>query len=231
MAKHLEYISAAKALRAHADPVRSASYRSFFKDSRNDHFLGIPTPVLRRLAKDFCEMPLKEVRKLMQSGIHEERSLANEILRRKFRGGDERRQKQIFDFYLRNKKLIREWDGVDGTAPYIAGPYLLNRDKQVLYALARSSRIWDRRIAIVSTWWFIRNGQIDHTFKLAEILLQDREDLIHKAVGWMLRETGKRNADELRKFLKLHSKAMPRTMLRYAIERFAPEERKKWMAR
>ncbi len=138
MAKHLEYISAAKALRAHADPVRSASYRSFFKDSRNDHFLGIPTPVLRRLAKDFCEMPLKEVRKLIQSGIHEERSLANEILRRKFRGGDESRQKQIFDFYLRNKKLIREWDGVDGTAPYIAGPYLLNRDKQVLYELARS---------------------------------------------------------------------------------------------
>jgi 3-methyladenine DNA glycosylase AlkD len=231
MAKHLEYTSAAKALRTHADPVRSATYRGFFKDSGADHFLGIPTPVLRRLAKDFSAMPLQEVRKLMQSGIHEERSLANEILRLKFRGGDDRQQKQIFDFYLRNKKLIREWDGVDGTAPYIAGPYLLDRDKQVLYELARSSRIWDRRIAIVSTWWFIRNGQIDDTFKLAEILLQDREDLIHKAVGWMLRETGKQNAAELRKFLKLHSKAMPRTMLRYAIERFTPEERKKWMAK
>jgi 3-methyladenine DNA glycosylase AlkD len=231
MAKQLEYTSAAKALRIHADPVRSATYRSFFKDSGTDHFLGVPTPVLRRLAKDFCGMPLKEVRKLMQSGIHEERSLAAEILRLKFRGGDDRQQKQIFDFYLRNKKLIREWDGVDGTAPYIAGPYLLNRDKQVLYELARSPRIWDRRIAIVSTWWFIRNGQIDHTFKLAEILLQDREDLIHKAVGWMLRETGKQDVAELRKFLKLHSKDMPRTMLRYAIERFTPEERKKWMAK
>lgn len=231
MAKHLEYTSAARALRAHADPARAATFRTFFKDGAADFFLGVRTPVLRRLAKDWRELPLSDVKKLMQSGIHEERSLANEILRLKFSKGDEREQKRIFDFFLRNRKLIREWDGVDGSAPYIAGPYLLKRDKKVLYELARSKRLWDRRIAIVSTWWFIRNGHLEDTLRLAEILMDDPEDLIHKAVGWMLREVGKQDAEQLRQFLKSRHTVMPRTMLRYAIERFTPEERKKWMAK
>jgi 3-methyladenine DNA glycosylase AlkD len=167
----------------------------------------------------------------MQSRIHEERSLANEILRIKFRKSDPQDQKRIFEFYVKNRKFIREWDGVDGSAPYIIGPYLLDRSKKLLYDLVRSPRLWDRRIAIVSTLWFIREGKISDTLKLARMLLCDEEDLIHKATGWMLREVGKQDLAALKKFLNAHVAIMPRTMLRYAIERFPEIERKKYMMR
>ena len=168
---------------------------------------------------------------LMTSDVHDERSTANAILCIRFRKGNELEQAKIFNFYIKNRNKIRDWDGVDDSAPYIVGPYLLNRDKELLYKLATSRRIWDRRIAIVSTWWFIRQNQLKDTFKIAEMLLQDEEDLIHKATGWMLREAGKRNVTELKKFLKKHHKIMPRTMLRYAIEKFPANERKTYLIR
>ena len=182
--------AARKALHQLSDPARAKVQRGFFKNSGEDIFLGVPTPSLRKIAKEFVQLPLSDIRRLMQSTVHEERSLANEILCRQFRNAAEAGQKRIFDFYIRNRKLIREWDAVDGTAPYIVGPWLLDRDKAILHELVLSPRLWDRRIAIVATWWFIRKGRVDDTFALAEILLSDPEDLIHKATGWMLREAG-----------------------------------------
>jgi 3-methyladenine DNA glycosylase AlkD len=149
----------------------------------------------------------------------------------KFDKADERGQTQIYNFYMKNRKYIRDWDAVDDSAPYIVGPYLIERDKAILFELARSERLWCRRIAIVSTWWFIRQGKTDDTLKIAKMLIQDEEDLIHKAVGWMLREVGKRELSSLKSFLNAHGKKMPRTMLRYAIEKFPPDERKKYLAR
>lgn len=214
-----------KAILEHADPAKARIHRGFFKNSGEDVFLGITTPVIRLIAKKFPDLSLADLRHLMSSNIHDERSLANAILCRQFEKAGEPVRQKIFDFYIRNRKFIREWDGVDGSAPYIVGPWLLDRDKAILYELVRSPRIWDRRIAIVSTWWFIRKGQVSDTFALAELLLEDREDLIHKASGWMLREAGKKDLRALNRFLRKHHLSMPRTMLRYAIERFSPEER------
>jgi 3-methyladenine DNA glycosylase AlkD len=225
------YKDASHALHSQADPAKAVVSRGYFKDSSQDVFLGVSTPRLRIMAREYRELLLAEVRKLMQSRIHEERSLANEILRIKFGKNDEQEQKRIFEFYIKNRKFIREWDGVDGSAPYIVGPYLLGRSKKLLYELARSRRLWDRRIAIVSTLWFIRQGKISDTLKLARMLLGDEEDLIHKATGWMLREVGKQDLAALKKFLNIHCTIMPRTMLRYAIERFPEIERKKYMER
>src|SRR5271157_2408419 len=194
--------AARQALHQLSDPDRARTQRGFFKNSGEDIFLGVPTPSLRRIAKEFAQLPLSDIRRLMQSSVHEERSLANEILCRQFQKASEAGQKKIFDFYIRNRKLIREWDAVDGTAPHIVGPWLLDRDKAILYELVLSPRLWDRRIAIVSTWWFIR-----------------------KATGWMLREAGKKGLRALERFLRKHHASMPRTALRYAIERFPPEER------
>lgn len=221
--------AARQALHQLSDPARAKVQRGFFKNE--DIFLGVPTPSLRKIAKAFAQLPLAGIRTLMQSAIHEERSLANEILCLQFRNAPEAGQKKIFDFYIRNRRLIREWDAVDGTAPYIVGPWLLDRDKALLYELARSPRIWDRRIAIVSTWWFIRNGRVGDAFALAEILLGDPEDLIHKATGWMLREAGKKDLRALERFLRKHHASMPRTALRYAIERFPPEQRQHYLQR
>jgi 3-methyladenine DNA glycosylase AlkD len=219
---------ARKALRALADRRKARVHRGFFKKT-DDVFLGVTTPQIRALARQFETLPLGALRELMKSRIHDERSLAHAILVRQFRAADERAQKQIFDFYMRNRKYIRSWDGVDDSAPYIVGPYLLRRDKAVLHELARSKSLWDRRIAIVATWWFIRHEDTSTTLEIARNLLNDREDLIHKATGWMLREVGKRDLSALKRFLRAHSHRMPRTTLRYAIERFSPEERLAWL--
>ena len=218
------------ALQAHADPGKALVSRGYFKNSSQDIFLGVTTPRLRTIARGYQELSLADLRKLMQSRIHEERSLANEILRIQFRKGDQQTQRRIFDFYIKNRRFIREWDGVDGSAPYIVGPYLSGRSKKLLYELARSPRLWDRRIAIVSTLYFIRQGNVSDTFKLAKMLLGDGEDLIHKAAGWMLREAGKQDLAALKKFLNMHCTVMPRTMLRYAIEKLPESERKRYMA-
>src|SRR5215471_1188743 len=203
-AKKPTYRTAARALRALANPEKSITFQGFFKDTAGDRFLGVSTPVLRRMAREFWQMPLADVRLLMQSGIHEERSLANEILCLRFGKGHAQQRQEIFDFYLRNRRLIRSWDAVDGSAPYIVGAYLLDRDKKLLYQLAASPGIWERRIAMVSTLWFIRHGKIRDALKIARLLLSDKEDLIHKAAGWMLREIGKQNIAALKKFLDRH---------------------------
>jgi 3-methyladenine DNA glycosylase AlkD len=219
---------ARKALRRCADPKKARTFRGFFK-ATNDVFLGVTTALMRKLAHEFQDLPLRDVRELMMSRVHEERSLAHAILVLKFRSGDERQKTAVFEFYMRNRKYIHEWDGVDDSAPYIVGPYLLNRYKKPIYELARSKSLWDRRIAMVSTWWFIRQGQVRDSLKIARLLLKDEEDLIHKAVGWMLREAGKRNLRALEKFLKKHHREMPRTMLRYAIERFPHKKRRTYL--
>jgi 3-methyladenine DNA glycosylase AlkD len=222
--------AARKALRALADPRKARVHRGFFKET-HDIFLGVSTPKMRPLARQYQALPLSAARELTKSRIHDERSLAHAILVRKFQTGDDRAQKQIFHFYMRNRKYIRSWDGVDDSAPYIVGPYLLHRSKKILFELARSKRLWDRRIAMVATWWFTRQGQPRTALKIARMLLNDGEDLIHKASGWMLREVGKRDLPALKRFLRTHSHRMPRTALRYAIERFSPEERMAWLRR
>lgn len=221
--------AARHALQQVADPVRAQTQRRFFKNCADDIFLGVPTASVRRIAREFAELPLPDLRRLMQSRIHEERSLSHSILCLQFRKADEARQEKLFNFYIRNRRFIRDWDAVDDSAPYIVGPWLLARDKAVLYELARSPRIWDRRIAIVSTWWFIQNGKAEDTFALAELLLHDAEDLIQKATGWMRREAGKRDLRSLERFLRRHNASMPRTTLRYAIERFPEEKRLKYL--
>jgi 3-methyladenine DNA glycosylase AlkD len=224
-ARSIEYTKAARALRKHADPVKAAVSRSYFKDPGDQVFLGVTTPLLRGLAREFMLLPLNDVRRLMQSRIHDEQSLAYAILRRRFEKGSEVEQERIFRFYVRHRRLVCSWDAVDDSAPNIVGPYLLARDKKLLYQLARSPRLWDRRIAMVSTLYLIRRGHISDTLKLAVMLLDDEEDLIHKATGWMLREVGKQDLAALKRFLKAHCTTMPRTMLRYAIERFPEQER------
>ncbi len=220
--------NARKSLRSLANPRKALVYRGFFKET-TDVFLGVATPQIRNLSREYHNLPLSALRQLMNSRVHDERSLAHAILVRKFRVGDDHAQKLIFDFYMHNRKYIRNWDGVDDSAPYIVGPYLLNRDKKILHELACSQNLWDRRIAIVATWWFIRQGQPATTLKIARTLLADDEDLIHKATGWMLREVGKRDLSALKSFLRVHAHKMPRTALRYAIERFSPEERAFWL--
>jgi 3-methyladenine DNA glycosylase AlkD len=223
------YTKAVRALRSHANPERAQVYRWYFKDPGQDRFLGVSTKDMRRVAREFSEQPMAGVRRLMLSRVHEERSLAHAILRWKFEKGGEPEREKVFHFYLRHRLTIHSWDGVDDSAPYIVGPYLLDRDKSPLYQLARSPRLWDRRIAMVSTLHFIRHGRITDTLQLAELLLNDKEDLIHKACGWTLREVGKKDPDALKRFLRQHCTSMPRTMLRYAIERFPEAERQKYL--
>jgi 3-methyladenine DNA glycosylase AlkD len=223
--------AARQSLHQLADPVRAKTQRSFFRNCTSDTFLGVPTASARRIAKEFAHLTLPDIRKLMGSAVHDERSLAHMILRMQFQQAGEAGQEKIFNFYLRNRRFIHDWDGVDDSAPYIVGHWLLMRDKALLYELAKSPSLWDRRIAIVSTWWFIRSGHVDDTFALAEILLHDSEDLIHKATGWMLREAGKKDLRALEKFLRRHHATMPRTSLRYAIERFPAEEREVYLRR
>ena len=228
-ARTIGYTKAARALRKHADPAKAAVFRGYFKNPGEQVFLGVTTPILRGLAREFMLQPLKDVRRLMQSRVHEEQSLAYAILRRRFEKGSGAEQERIFRFYVRNRRLVSSWDAVDDSAPNIVGPYLWERDKKLLYQLARSPRLWDRRIAMVSTLYFIRRGHISDTLKLAKVLLDDEEDLIHKATGWMLREVGKRDVAALKRFLKTHASTMPRTMLRYAIERFPDGERNRYL--
>jgi 3-methyladenine DNA glycosylase AlkD len=223
------YSEAKKALRRHADPKKAKTYRGFFKNAEKDIFLGVTAPLMNQIAKGFWGLPLGDVRRLMASRVHDERSLANSVLVLKYQKGDETAKNQVYDFYLKNRGFIQNWDGVDDSAPYIVGPHLLRKDRGILFQLAGSKSLWDRRIAMVSTWWFIRQGDTADTFKLAQKLLKDREDLMHKAVGWMLREAGKRDLPALKRFLARHGGVMPRTMLRYAIEKFPEPERKKYL--
>ena len=203
----------------------------FFKTGKGqygegDIFLGIRVPVLRKIAKKFRRISLAEVSKLLESKFHEERLLSILMLVNLFKSGDEDDQELIYELYLDKTRFINNWDIVDISAGNIVGAFLFEKDKAPLYRLVFSENLWERRIAIVATFYFIRNDEFDDTLKIAEILFTDKEDLIHKAVGWMLREVGKRVIEIEEEFLEEHYLKMPRTMLRYAIERF-PETRRK----
>ncbi|HLJ92155.1 MAG TPA: DNA alkylation repair protein [Gemmataceae bacterium] len=218
-------------VRSLGDPAVAASSVRFFKKMHveNDTFIGLRSATLRQLAKDYRTLPLEEVEILLQSGIHEERSLALLILERIVHRAPDTTRKQVYDFYLANTRWINNWDLVDVSAPPLAGAYLADKSRQPLYRLARSPMLWERRIAIVATQHLIRLDDFADTLRISTMLLLDKEDLIHKAVGWMLREVGKRDQTTLEAFLKKHGRKMPRTMLRYAIERFEPEKRRAYL--
>lgn len=197
--------------------------------AEHDKFIGVCVPALRKLAIQFKDLLLPSLKELLSSPFNEERLLALLILVGQYERGDADTKLAIYLFYLENISNINNWNLVDASAHLIIGAYLYNKDKSPLVTLARSEVMWERRIAIVATWYFIRKHSLECTLQLAEILLNDKEDLIHKAVGWMLRELGKRDTGLLVSFLDKHSNIMPRTMLRYAIEKFPEAERKHFM--
>jgi 3-methyladenine DNA glycosylase AlkD len=213
-----------------ADPEQAAVLRRFFKTGpgqygQGDMFRGIKVPVLRQIVKKYPDLPLADAEKLLHAGHHEDRLLGLLFLVAGFEKGGAEVRRGIHRLYLDNTRFINNWDLVDVTAPHIVGAYLFDRSRAPLCRLARSALLWERRIAIVATFYFIRRNQFDDTLKIAGMLLGDKHDLMHKAVGWMLREVGKRDLAAEEGFLQKHCGHMPRTMLRYAIERFAPDKR------
>jgi len=211
--------------------TRAQNVARFFKTGpgqygEGDIFVGLTVPMSRVIAKEYRDLPLPEINKLLTSKIHEERLIALLILNSRFSNSSLAQQKSIVDLYLKNTKNINNWDLVDLSASQIIGNYLQGKSIALLKKLALSSSLWERRIAIVSTFAFIRRGKHKETIIISKLLLNDTHDLIHKAVGWMLREVEKRASKEaLLGFLNDHAKTMPRTMLRYAIEHFNPKER------
>jgi 3-methyladenine DNA glycosylase AlkD len=215
-----------------ADPERARNLAWFFKTGKGqygegDKFWGITVPVQRKLAKRYVQLKLADVKKLLTSPVHEHRSTALEILVFQYEAGDSAAKQKLFDFYLRHTRYINNWDLVDTSAPYIVGEHLVSRPRDVLYSLAESSSLWERRIAMVSTMALIRRDDLEDAFAIAALLLNDKHDLIHKAVGWMLREAGKRSTPSLLNFLEQNYSAIPRTALRYAIERLPQPQRKR----
>ncbi len=208
--------------------------QKFFKTGpgeygEGDKFVGIKVPPLRILSKKYKEISFDETLQLLASEIHEERLLSLFILIQKFEKADDREKNRIYKYYLKNKRFINNWDLIDLSAPKIVGEFLLDKDRSILYKLAKSKNIWDKRIAILSTFRFIKENQFEDALNICEILLNDNHDLIHKAVGWMLREIGKRNLKTEEKFLLNRYKKMPRTMLRYAIEKFTETKRQAYL--
>jgi len=207
----------------------------FFKTGKGqygqgDIFLGIKVPIQRKIAQKYQDaLSLSQTVTLLDSKIHEYRLTALIILVNKFKKGNEKTKEKIFKLYLKNTKHINNWDLVDLSAPNIIGSYLVDKDKSILVKLAKSPNLWKKRIAIISTICFIRNNSFSDTINIATILLADSHDLIHKAVGWMLREVGKKDKQELTRFLDKYCKSMPRTMLRYSIERLNPDQKNHYM--
>jgi 3-methyladenine DNA glycosylase AlkD len=216
------------------DKRRAETSARYFKTGPGEYgagdiFLGIGVPELRKLAKEYQNIPLPEAEKLLRSPIHEERLLALLIYVLLFSKGDTSTQKKIYTLYLKNMQYINNWDLVDLSAPQIVGQFLTDKSKKPLYQMAKSADLWERRIAIMSTFTFIRQNDFSATRRIAQTLLNDKQDLIHKAVGWMLRETGKRDLQIEEDFLKDRYKKMPRTMLRYAIEKFPSAKRLRYL--
>ncbi len=213
-----------------ANPKQAAILQRFFKTGKGeygwgDKFLGIKVPTQRRIAKKYESLKFNELQTLLNSRYHEHRLVALIILTTKFAKADDKLRKKIFDFYLKNYKNINNWDLVDLSAPNIVGTFLLNRPKKTLFSLAKSNNLWKKRISIVSTHAFIRQGRFKETLEVSQVLINDNHDLIHKAIGWMLREVGKRDKKTLSLFLDKNIKKMSRTTLRYAIEKFPKTER------
>jgi len=216
---------------ANSDKAKVLS--GFFKTGNGEYgegdlFLGITVPEQRKLAQKYIDLSFPSLQVLLNNKIHEYRLTALLILTYQYKKADKLEQKNIYNFYIKNTHNINNWDLVDVTTPHIVGAYLLNKDRKILYKLAKSKNIWERRISILATFWFIRHNEFGDTLAIAHILHNDTHDLIHKAVGWMLREVGKRDLKAEEDFLKEHYQYMPRTMLRYAIEKFSENKRKKY---
>ena len=223
-----------KRLKKLGNKKHAAISQKFFKTGpgeygEGDVFIGIRVPVLRKLAKEYSDLPLEDTANLLRSRIHEERLLALLLLVDSFSKGDETSRKSIYEIYLKNTGFINNWDLVDTSAEHIVGAYLMDKNKAILHRLAASEDMWERRISIMSTFHFIKRHEFSETLKISKMLLFDRQDLIHKATGWMLREVGKRQLPAEENFLKKHYKIMPRTMLRYAIEKFPEPKRQRYL--
>jgi 3-methyladenine DNA glycosylase AlkD len=217
-----------------ADAKIAKDSQRFFKTEKGeygygDKFLGIRVPVLRKIAKSCQDITITEIKKLIKSEFHEIRLLALVILVNQYSQANEEKKEIIYKLYLKHTKYINNWDLVDISAHHIVGAWLADKDRSILYKLVTSTKLWERRITIMSTFFFIKNGEFIDALKLSKILINDSEDLIHKAVGWMLREIGNRDQKEEEKYLKQHYKQMPRTMLRYSIEKFSKERRQKYL--
>jgi 3-methyladenine DNA glycosylase AlkD len=222
-------------LRGIADPEIAAISQRFFKTApgqygEGDIFLGIKVPTLRSLLKEFRGTQSSAISSLLKSKFHEDRLFALLLLIDVYQRGDETEKQTAYDLYLSHTSHINNWDLVDVSAPHIVGDFLADRSRQPLYQLVTSSSLWERRIAIISTFNFIRRNEFTDTLLIAKLLLPDSHDLIHKAVGWMLREVGKRDLKTEELFLQEHYRLMPRTMLRYAIERFPEARRKQYLS-
>jgi 3-methyladenine DNA glycosylase AlkD len=223
-----------KTIRKNANQEHAKNLQWFFKTGKGeygegDKFLGLKVPLQRKIANQFSDIELSDLKQLLQSKIHEDRLISLLILVDKYQKADDYEKEKVYKFYLQNRQHINNWDLVDLSAPKIVGQHLLDREKEILYKYARSTKLWEKRIAILSTATFIKNEEFTTTLELSDILLYDDHDLIHKAVGWMLREVGKLNMKVLENYLKPRYNNMPRTMLRYAIEKFPEQKRKMYL--
>ena len=221
-------------IRNHSNKELAVFLQRFFKTGpgeygEGDKFAGIKVPVSRKIAINNYNLTLEEVKQLLLSKLHEERLIALLILVHQYKKSDEAQREKIFKFYIRNAKYINNWDLVDLSAPQIVGAFIVDKEKDILFKFANSNNLWQKRIAVLSTFSFIKINRFDVALQISEILLNDEHDLIHKAVGWMLREIGKRNLTVEENFLKKYYKKMPRTMLRYAIEKFPEAKRQKYL--
>ena len=217
-------------LQALSDDEKREIFPKFFKAGKGeygegDRFLGVTVPNIRAIAKLHKDISIEEIQDLIQSEWHEVRLCALIIMVEKSKKKDEALRKELFNLYLSQTERINNWDLVDLSCRFIIGEYLLDKSRDILYQLAQSPLLWDNRIAIVSTYAFIRKGQLEDTYALSDLMMQHPHDLMHKAIGWMLREAGKRDANRLYNYVMNHRADMPRTMLRYAIEKFSPKER------
>jgi 3-methyladenine DNA glycosylase AlkD len=224
-----------KELAAIADPERARNLAWFFKTGageygHGDRFIGIKVPDQRRIARRYVDLSFEDIVRMLESPVHEHRFTALEILVAKYENGDETQKRAIVDLYLKHTRYINNWDLVDTSAPYILGVHLLSRSRRVLYRLAKSKILWERRIAIIAPLAFLKMGDVDDTLEIASLLLSDEHDLIRKAVGWTLREVGKCSTPALLKFLKRNYPRISRVTLRYAIERFPAARRKRLLA-
>ena len=222
------------ALKAEADPEKAAFYPSFFKTGKGeygegDRFIGVTVPKQRRIAKQFRELSRGEVKKLLYDRRHECRQTALLILVEQYERGDEQTRREIAEFYLENLDQVNNWDLVDCSAHKILGPHLQQGNRKLLDELVATEHLWRQRVAIIATLHFIKQEEFRDTKRIAKALLDHEHDLVHKAVGWMLREMGNRDRSELEKFLRPRYKKMPRTMLRYSIEKLPQTLRKKYL--
>lgn len=229
-----DHLQVHQAMLALANPDKATFLAAYFKCGpgqygEGDQFLGLVVPAVRLLAKRFRSLPIPQIEALLDSVYNEERLLALLVMVDQYRRGDADAKTLLFQTYMHKRHRINNWNLVDSSAPGIVGQQLLHSDRSILFELAASARLWDRRIAVLATQTFIRERDFNETLNLCTVLLNDPQDLLHKACGWMLREVGHRDRNVLENFLLQYHRVMPRTMLRYAIERFEPEARRRFL--